>query len=389
MKHDTDRTQFLDVKDFLNKMASDEQLMASAKKVKFLQSKSKGDPIRPPERKHDSGCSPSLLKLWESLPPKPYCDKLISKYFQYFERTMRVLHRPTFMRQYQRLWLDSGSGLDFTSSILALLTSVMTRAYLLDDTARTNEADDYRAYLRGAAINHIQAWLGELGRKQRTELSTLQVELLVLLSGSVSHSDPDRIWSRSGAIMRSAMTMGLHIDPAKIKHLSPYQMEMRKRLWASVLETEVQVSIMTGMPLVIPELGSYCPVPANLYDEDFDESSSKLPPPRPLCDLTDSLYQIYLAMSLPHRIRASSLVHRSIPDVGEAIEIGREIQRSCCSLPLTLSLQHSQPATGDRGGFLHRILLDFYLRRSLLCLYRPLLFDYQDYQGKLAPADTL
>jgi len=34
VKHDTDRTQFLDVKDFLNKMASDEQLMASAKKVK-------------------------------------------------------------------------------------------------------------------------------------------------------------------------------------------------------------------------------------------------------------------------------------------------------------------------------------------------------------------
>ena len=370
-------------------MASDEQLMASAKKVKFLQSKAKGDPIRPPERNHDSGCSPSLLKLWESLPPKPYCDKLVSIYFQYFERTMRVLHRPTFMRQYERLWLDSRSGLGSTSSILALLTSVMTRAYLLDNTAKTDEADNYRAYLRGTAINHIQEWLGELGRKQRTELSTLQVELLVLLSGSVSHSDPDRIWSRSGAIMRSAMTMGLHIDPAKIKHLSPYQMEMRKRLWASVLETEVQVSIMTGMPLVIPELGSYCPVPANLYDEDFDESSSKLPPPRPLCDLTDSLYQIYLAMSLPHRIRASSLVHRSIPDVGEAIEIGREIQRSCCSLPLTLSLQHSQPATGDRGGFLHRILLDFYLRRSLLCLYRPLLFDYQDYQGKLAPADTL
>ncbi|KAH6881747.1 hypothetical protein BKA58DRAFT_7227 [Alternaria rosae] len=175
------------------------------------------------------------------------------------------------------------------------------------------------------------------------------------------------------------MIMGLHSDPANIKHVSPYQMEMQKRLWASVLESEVQTAVMTGIPLVIPELGSYCPVPANLNDEDFDESSAKLPSPRPLCDLTDSLYQVSLAMSLPQRVKAFWVVQRSIPDVNEAIEVACEIQRCWCSLPLTLSLQHSQPTTSDRGGLLHRILLDFYVRQVLLYLYKPLLFGFQEY----------
>ena len=365
-------------------MASDEQLMASANRVKILQNQSRRNLGLPLQNKKDPGCSPALLQLWVSLPSKPYCDKLVSIYFQYFERTMRVLHRPTFMRQYEKLWHDGECGVGSSSSILALLTSVMTRAYLLDDTTDTNDEEAYKTYLQCTAISHVQAWLGELGRKQRTELSTLQIEILVLLSGGISQSDPDKLWSSCGTLLRSAIIMGLHLDPAKIKLISPYQMEMRKRLWATVLEMEVQASIMTGMPLIITDLQSYSPVPANLNDEDFGESSAKLPPPRPLCDLTDSLYQICLAMSLPQRLKAFSLVQRSIPDVNEAIETGRAIQKCLNSLPSTLDLRHSQPAIGDRGGLLHRVLLDFYIRRSLLYLYKPFLFGYQEYEGKVA-----
>ncbi|KAG9193739.1 hypothetical protein G6011_03774 [Alternaria panax] len=371
--HQSNRIQFLDVKDFLNRMAYDGPLMASAKKIKFLENKSKGNSLSLQQRQKDQ-CSPALLKLWESLPPKPYCDRLVSIYFKYFERTMRILHRPTFMRLYERLWHNE-SEIGSSSSIIAQLTSLMTRAYLLDDATNANEYEAHTPYLKETAISHVQAWLDELGRKQRTELSTLQVEILVLLSSSVGR--PERLWTSSGALVRSAMVMGLHLDPANMKSISLYQMEMRKRLWATVLEIDLQASMMGGMPLIAPELGSYNPVPTNLNDEDFDESSTKLPASRPRNDLTDSLYQVYLATSLPQRFKALSLVQRSTPNANEAIEIGRTVEKCLIFKPSVLSLHRSQLMPGDRGDLLHRILLDLYLRRPLFCLYKPLLYNDQ------------
>ncbi|CAG5158975.1 uncharacterized protein ALTATR162_LOCUS5351 [Alternaria atra] len=356
-------------------MAYDGPLMASAKKIKFLENKSRGNSLSSLERKKNSECSPALLKLWESLPPKHYCDRLVSIYFKYFERTMRVLHRPTFMRQYEKLWLNNESEIASSSSTIAQLTSLMTRAYLLDETKSANEYEAHNPYLKETAINHVQAWLDELGRKQKTELSTLQVEILLLLSSGVRR--PERLWTTSGALVRSAMIMGLHLDPANIKSISLYQMEMRKRLWATVLELDLQASMMAGMPLIASDLDCYNPVPTNLNDEDFDEPSTKLPPSRPLDDLTDSLYQVYLAMSLPHRFKALSLVQRSTPDVNEAIEIGRKVEKRLSSKPLILSLHRTQLMPGNRGDLLHRILLDLYLRRPLFCLYKPLLYNDQ------------
>lgn len=79
----------------------------------------------------------------------------------------------------------------------------------------------------------IQAWLDELGRKQRTELSTLQVDVLLLLSRHLRGSQPEQLWSATGALVRSAMTMGLNVDPASVKGINPYMAEMRRRLWAT------------------------------------------------------------------------------------------------------------------------------------------------------------
>ncbi|KAF1938012.1 hypothetical protein EJ02DRAFT_505683 [Clathrospora elynae] len=371
--------QFLEVKDFINNMPKDEQLQASAKQVKFLQEKSQTK-IASPDSVNDSDFSLALLKLREFLPPKSYCDRLVSIYFRFFERTMRVLHGPTFMRHYEQIWLNSNPEICSTSSIIPQLTVVMTMAYHMDDALPDDEGMAHRTYLKGAAIDLIQAWLDELGRKQRTELSTLQVEILLLLSRSLRHLYPEKLWSSTGALVRTAMVMGLHMDPTGVSGVSPYQAEMRRRLWATLLEMDLQASMTAGMPLIVPTLDSYNLVPANLNDTDFDESSTKLPRSRPLNNLTDSLYQVCLATSLPQRLRALSLVQRTAPDTDEAIELGRKVEECLSRKPSVLSLHHNQVAPSDEGALLHRVLLDLYLRRPILCLYKPLLLaDQQDH----------
>ena len=127
--------------------------MASAKKIKFLENKSRGNSLSLLHRRKDHESSPTLLKLWGSLPPKPYCDRLVSIYFKYFERTMRVLHRPTFMRQYERLWHNNESEIGSSSSIIAQLTSLMTRAYLLDNATNANEYEAHTLYLKETTLS--------------------------------------------------------------------------------------------------------------------------------------------------------------------------------------------------------------------------------------------
>ncbi|KAJ4317111.1 hypothetical protein N0V94_005118 [Neodidymelliopsis sp. IMI 364377] len=162
--------QFSDVKGFLNDISKDKRMQASAKQIKFLQNKSQSK----------TG-SPDGASIWTN---------------------------------------DDDADLCASSVIVPKLTAVMTMAYHMDDAKHLGDDRNHRLYLKGVAIDLIQAWLDELGRKQRTELSTLQVEVLLLLSKSLGGLQPEKLWSSTGALVRSAMVMGLNVDPANVKECS-------------------------------------------------------------------------------------------------------------------------------------------------------------------------
>ncbi|KAF2023538.1 hypothetical protein EK21DRAFT_118658 [Setomelanomma holmii] len=140
---------FAEVKDFLKEISSDNQFRAGAKQVKFLQNKSAAK-IASPDTIVEPEFSLALLKLREFLPPRTYCDRLISIYCNHFERTMRVLHIPTFMRQYEQLWRDETSGSSDSAGILPQLTAAMSMAYHMDDARELGEEQPHRIYLKGA-----------------------------------------------------------------------------------------------------------------------------------------------------------------------------------------------------------------------------------------------
>ncbi|EDU44543.1 Zn2Cys6 transcription factor [Pyrenophora tritici-repentis] len=372
--------QFVEIRDFLNDMGEDDQMMAYVKQVKFLQSKYSAIPV-PPRSVSNFNCSQASRKLWEYLPPKSYCDRLVTIYFRSFECCVRILHRPTFMRQYEELWLSDNWEL-CSPSIIPQLTALLTIAYHVDDATPNDES--HINYLGGAALDLVQTWLDRLDRKQRTELSTLQVDILLQPSRHFREPNAEKLWSNTGAIVRSAMLMGLHLDPKGMKDISPYQLEMRRRLWATVLEVDLQTSMLVDLPLIVPELNSYHPVPSNLNDEDFDEHTKTLPIPHPLSDLTDSLFQVCLAAALPCRIKAVSLIQRSTPDTKDVLEIGRKIGECLSSKPAALCLHYSQSAPSDGYLFSNHVQLDLHIQRTLQYLYRPLLFKEQPYTTALA-----
>jgi len=351
-------------------MSKDDYIRASAKQVQFLQTKSATKVASPDSVKEEF--SLALLKLREFLPPKEYCDRLIAIYCNHFERTMRVLHIPTFMHQYEQLW-ENGNPDANPPGIIPLLTVVMSMAYHMDDAGEFIRDQTHRSYLKSAANDLVQGWLDELTRKQRTELSSLQVEVLLLLSRSLRGMYPEKLWTSTGALVRSAMVMGLNLDPSTITGFAPYQAEMRRRLWATILEIDLQASLATGMPILLPIVDLFSLEPSNLNDSDFDESTTGLPKSHPLSTYTDNLYQVILASSLPQRLKALSLTQRSTPDPHEALSVGKKVEECLNRIPQVVSLHDNGAAPLDGGSLLHRVLLDLYIRRPVLCLYKPLL----------------
>jgi len=377
----TDRIKFVEAKHFIDEMSKNDQFMALARQVQFLQGKSQAK-ISSPMPTSDSDFSLALLKLREFLPPKATCDRLIQIYCRYYERCERVLHIPTFMRRYNSIWENSDPELCKTSPTIPQVTAVLAMAYSMDDTVPPNEDTSHRSYLKVAAIDFTQAWLDELGRKQRGELSTLQVEVLLLLARSLRHTLPEKLWSAAGSLVRSAMVMGLHMDPAQVPKISPFQAEMRRRLWATIMEMDLQASMGVGQPVSAPDIDFTPLLPSNIDDSEFNEQSAVLPESKPLTVLTDSLYQVCLASCLPQRIKAVSLL-QGAPlriDLAKAVKYGRRVEEFLWRKTQVLEITSAGAGASDAGDLLHRILVDLFLRRPLLSLYRPLLLaGHQDH----------
>jgi hypothetical protein len=102
--------------------------------------------------------------------------------------------------------------------------------------------------------------------------------------------DADKdVWFLFALEVNLAMRMGYHRDPSHFPAISRLQGEMRRRLWATVLQGDILVSTQMGMPRMISDWKCDTAEPRNLSDVDLNEDTTELPPPRPETELTPAL----------------------------------------------------------------------------------------------------
>ncbi|TDZ14833.1 Aurofusarin cluster transcription factor aurR2 [Colletotrichum orbiculare MAFF 240422] len=83
-------------------------------------------------------------------------------------------------------------------------------------------------------------------------------------------------WILNGVVVNIAYRLGLHVDPSHAK-LSPFDCEMRRRLWWQIacLETKASGEVGSGAHL-LPKRGD-TRIPANVNDEDLDPALTAEP----------------------------------------------------------------------------------------------------------------
>jgi Fungal specific transcription factor domain len=135
-----------------------------------------------------------------------------------------------------------------------------------------------------------------------------------------------RLWLSLGVILRVALKMGLHRDPSNFSFITPFEAEMRRRIWSNIYVFDVLTSFAIGLPGMFPQIQSDVRPPRNLLDTDFGPESRELPPTRPSSELSPVSYSIAKAAIVKIFAKAADISHSvELPDYAEVQKLSAEL----------------------------------------------------------------
>jgi hypothetical protein len=117
-------------------------------------------------------------------------------------------------------------------------------------------------------------------------------------------------------VIQNALTDGLHCEPPRTAD-SSYMREMKRRIWAVLRELDLQNSFEYGLPTLLHNIDDNVAAPANLDDEDFDETSVALPVSKTACQYTCTSYQYHSSRNWTLRLEISQRLFS--PGVSKAL----------------------------------------------------------------------
>lgn len=94
------------------------------------------------------------------------------------------------------------------------------------------------------------------------------------------HENPRVVYMMTGLVIRMAQYIGLHRDGAHFKHLTPFEVEMRRRVWWVVCMLDMRSSEDQGTDLTIASGSFDTKIPLNINDTDIGPESKEMPAER-------------------------------------------------------------------------------------------------------------
>ncbi|KAJ5698605.1 hypothetical protein N7462_000610 [Penicillium macrosclerotiorum] len=233
----------------------------------------------------------SRAEIMASVPSKYTTDILVARYFNSYDPATHILHAPTFQAQYNKHWEDPSQ----TEVVWIAMLFAMMRLAMLSYHREGDEPPEFRGKAMDMAGSFRNSVAQCLTLADYTKPHPFLIECLVFhLHGDFSQTrDADvSVWVLAGVICRLAMRMGYHRDSKMFPNITPFQGEMRRRVWSFVRQADLLFSFQVGMPSMLRSADSDTELPRNLYDDDFDEDCKELPPPRQLSEPTPISYLI-------------------------------------------------------------------------------------------------
>lgn len=231
------------------------------------------------------------------LPSREVADELVDCYLQTIESVYRVLHIPTFKKDYEAIWSPNSKPHPAFLILLKLVLAIGATMY------------DKNFSLRSSAIRwtyEAQTSISEPRFKSMLGIQCLQIQILLLIARETADVSGEMVWISVGALYRTAIQMGLHRDPAQLPKSTTFMAEMRRRLWNTILEISVQSSLTSGGPPLTSLDDFSTEPPGNFDDEQIVTEDSQ---PKPEDQFTQTSVAIALRTTLPFRLAVTKLLN--------------------------------------------------------------------------------
>jgi hypothetical protein len=206
-----------------------------------------------------------------------------------------------------------------------------------------------------------------------TLITILAGEFVLLKDGATDS------WLSIGLILQIAVRMGYHRDPDHFSGLSPFESEMRRRIWTAILQLDLITSLEAGLPRNATDAHIDTKPPSNLLDSDFDQDTTEMPPSRPETEWTPILplitrrrliFTLGKICDFNSDIKAPSHV-----EVAQVDAVLQDVYKHAIPPVLRWStLLH--PITDSPSVVAQRVSLETTYHKSRILLYRRALVNY-------------
>ncbi|KAM4060086.1 fungal specific transcription factor [Hirsutella rhossiliensis] len=307
------------------------------------------------------------------LPTREETDALVCVYLDQFEQIHRIVHMPTFRSEYADFWKAGGSRRH--AAFTALVLSMMAVA----SCVHTHSSLKFIGMMSNARhwaerwIGACDDWLARQSQKHR-KLIHFQVACLLYLGKRVNTIKKKRFWTGAGALIQDGIAVGLHREPSHMAgNISVYNQEMRRRIWTTVQEFDMQASFDHGLPTLLSQLHYDSNPPRNLDDDDFDEQTTVLPPSKPQAEYTFSSFQNLARHSLRLRLELSRLLTGPLSEIDydQVIRYTNDLTHEIDALP-SWDLD-TDKAKSKKNPLIAYTLLHVQLRQYIIPLHQPYL----------------
>ncbi|RKK87719.1 hypothetical protein BFJ69_g471 [Fusarium oxysporum] len=288
-------------------------------------------------------------ELLSRLPERKVADRLLSRYFASMSPSQHIVHRPVFTRQYSKFWQDPNEA---SLHWIAQLFMMLSLGVFFNNFINSSELEGDSPLPAQDRIRHYKAcagWALVWGKYTQPSSATLPAFLLYVESSFLfNRAAQMNCYVLSGVCIRLMLKMGLHRDPSKLANISPYEGEMRRRMWNMAIQVELLVSFHMGLPSMLQGIETDTAVPRNLDDHDFDEDSTELPLSRPPTDWTSMTYPIHKTQILRVFGQIARQAHAlTPPSYAEVAKLDNLLHETWKSVPSFMMVRPLDECVGD------------------------------------------
>ncbi|KAL2845706.1 fungal-specific transcription factor domain-containing protein [Aspergillus pseudoustus] len=231
-------------------------------------------------------------EILAAVPSRPVVDRLMALHFDTYIITPYLIHGKKFLREYETFWEDppatSIAWIGLMFSMLYIAAQLQTFTIDFTDGRAESLKAEYLTMKDVFREKAVQCLI--LARYTAGGPYILETLIMVLTGESVLLKDSATDgWLLISTILHLAIRMGYHRDPDHFPGISPFEGEMRRRIWITILQLDLTLSLEMGLPRSATDTHIDTKLPRNLRDCDFEEDTTEMPSPRPETEWTPVL----------------------------------------------------------------------------------------------------